>query len=218
MDLGSLYEFALRTKPPGAGKVVFGIGRQNPRFPYRVRIVLTRRGTAVACPEESTLARAQRVLTPDLLRRMGRSARAAQRALREFGVRDVLVDGRFSTREGEFRPCCDHDVLRLKPSAADGPALGEAYVVMDGEEIACRGLLLASSDCPGACEIANIRTEPRFRRRGMARSVASEIASDILKRGAVPVFTCSLSNTASLAIRRSLGFRRFATEITGMGP
>jgi hypothetical protein len=222
LDLDPIYAFALQARPPGAGKVVVGVGRPNPRFPYVVRVVLTRRGSAVACPRRRTLEKARRFFTANRLRRMGRSGRHARRAVLEFGAEDAVVDGLFYTREGLFRPRSDHAVHHLKPATGDGTGrvgmidLGEVFVVMAGDELASRGLLLTPSEFPGVCEVANLHTEPKFRRKGMARSVVSAVTQEILDRGCLPVFSCSLDNAGPLRICRSLGYRRFAIEVTGL--
>jgi len=217
-----VYRYVLRTDPPGRGRVVFGLGRQDPRMPYIVRVVLTLRGHTVACVDEEALRRAQGCFTPRRLDAMRRSRPAAEEAVRRFGARDVLVEGRFTTDRERFRPQCTHPVLHLRPTGADGAGrlgsldLGEAYVILEGDQVACRGLLLTFADFPGICEVSNVRTEPRFRRRGMARSVVSRMTADALERGAAPVFTCSLGNAASVRICRSLGYRRFAVEVIGL--
>jgi len=216
-----LCEYVLQTQAPGAGKTVMRLGRPNPRFPYLVRIVLTRRGNAVVCADRAALDRAARFFTPERIRLLRQSNPQAREIAQEFGARDVLIDARFSVRRDDFRPRCYHEVLRLKPSGKDGQArvggldLGEAFVILRDDRIACRGLLLTYPEFPDICEITNLHTEPRFRRKDMARSVVSAIASEILSRGALPVFTCAVDNAASMKIAHSLGFRRFATEVVG---
>jgi GNAT superfamily N-acetyltransferase len=219
-----VYEYALRIAPPGPGRLVLRLGKLDSQARFAIRIVLTRRGSAIFCPEPAALRRARRALTRRVLVKLRKAPAAAREVLARLGVRDVEVGALFYTREGLFRPRCEHDVRPLRAgeqAASDeipaGP--GEAFGITADGQVLSRATLATFSDFPGVCEVTDVFTEPAFRRRGMASSVVSAVAAEVLARGAWPVYGCSLGNVGSARLCRSLGFRRYAVEIAGFaGP
>ncbi len=216
-ELDPLYAYVLRHAPPGAGETVTVVDARRDVL----RIVLTRSGNAVIGPSEDRVERARGHFTDDVLARMRSRPQDAPSVMEEFGARDVEVQGAFYTRPEVFRPQRDHTVFRLSPELPEGGPelgpldLGEAYVVVEAGQIACRGLLLALSGYPGVCAVGNVHTVPRYRRKGMARSIVSAVTEGILERGELPVLEFSLDDEAMLKICRDLGYRRFALEVDG---
>ncbi|HEX6291693.1 MAG TPA: GNAT family N-acetyltransferase [Herpetosiphonaceae bacterium] len=77
-------------------------------------------------------------------------------------------------------------------------------IVQDGA-IVCR----ASSGYPDAYseEVVGVWTHPRWRGRGLARSLVSAVAADILERVSYAAYTTTYDNLSSQAVARTVGFR-----------
>lgn len=135
-----------------------------------------------------------------------------------------------------YLPSDELDRLRREPSGVstrqltgeDAPAfkaftleapeddLDEAFVELDhwlvfgtfvDGELAC-----AASMYPwGETRIADLGviTLPRFRGRGLGRATVRAMSAVALDRGYEPQYRCQLDNTASVALARAAGFRRF---------
>lgn len=83
-------------------------------------------------------------------------------------------------------------------------------IVQDGQ-IVCR----ASSGYGygGSEEVVGVWTHPRRRGHGLARSLVSVVAADILERMAYATYTTTYENAASQAVARAVGFQQvFAAE------
>lgn len=220
IQLRALYESAVGTPRPGKGKLAFrvreGLGG---RFPLLARIVRTRCGVAVTCPSRRVLAKAVKLISPESVAQAYRSKRLALEVLSGLGkASSVDIQAAFYATPGLFRPRWCHRVWRLAECASssglEGETLapGEVHVVLIGSRVVARASLI-TFESPHFAVIGNVFTLAEFRRRGLGSSVVSAVASEILARGRWPMYSCSLSNEASLGLCRALGFRRFATSI-----
>lgn len=61
---------------------------------------------------------------------------------------------------------------------------------------------------PGHVEISGVCTHPDFRGRGLARRLSSAVAAHIQRRGKQPFLHAWASNTAAIALYKSLGFEQ----------
>lgn len=75
------------------------------------------------------------------------------------------------------------------------------------------GLAGASADCASMWQIG-IDVLPEYRRRGIASSLTSVLAEEILKRGKVPFYCCAWSNIKSARNAIRSGFRPAWVQVT----
>jgi hypothetical protein len=232
-DLGPLYEFALGTACPGPGRVAFRVAPEGPEsFPASIGIAITDRGTVVTCRSDRDRQRAEGVLTPGLLACFVRGDDQAAEALaRRSGAAAATVHETFHAQADLFRPQCAWPVWRFEAlcdapdPATSGPDMpptrpewqlstGQPYgVLTDQWRTVSRGALL---DWPGRDDLAcviDLYTEPDYRGRGLAKSVASAITTDVLSRGKHALYMCSQANAPSVAVCLSLGYRRLVTTV-----
>lgn len=78
-----------------------------------------------------------------------------------------------------------------------------------GEELAAAGMLFAN----GPLRNIGILTHPAYRGQGYGRAVVAGMTEYTLAEGAIPHYQALATNTASLALARSLGFVRYATSL-----
>jgi GNAT superfamily N-acetyltransferase len=122
------------------------------------------------------------------------------------------------------RPLTGHDDAALQGlAAACGPeewdesglqaSLGVArpptFGCFVGDELAAVGMLVLK----GPLRNIDIAAHPRYHRQGYGRAVVSAMTAYALAEGAIPHYQALASNTASLALARSLGYVRYATVL-----
>jgi GNAT superfamily N-acetyltransferase len=81
----------------------------------------------------------------------------------------------------------------------------------DGERLV--GLAGCSADCDEMWQIG-VDVLPAYRRQGIAASLTSHLACEIIKRGKVPFYCCAWSNVASAKNAIKSGFRPAWVECT----
>lgn len=81
----------------------------------------------------------------------------------------------------------------------------------DGERLA--GLAACSADCETMWQIG-VDVRPEYRRRGIAASLTSRLAAEILDRGKVPFYCAAWSNLRSVRNAVKCGFRPAWVEMT----
>ena len=81
----------------------------------------------------------------------------------------------------------------------------------DGEKLV--GLAGCSADCDEMWQIG-VDVLPAYRRKGIAASLTSHLACEIIKRGKVPFYCCAWSNVASARNAIKSGFRPAWVECT----
>jgi GNAT superfamily N-acetyltransferase len=164
-------------------------------------------------------------------------ARGVEELVRGVGVAAIMDDGRierlrtyaagwapterfgpglwlYCTRE-TFTPRCNAEVVPVPPNHPEGQALrerhrGEVFGVFRGGELISRSSIKTESG--EAWEIAVTTAEP-YRRQGLGASVVSRATDYILSQRKVALYNCDLSNTASLKLAESLGYRLFARDL-----
>lgn len=82
--------------------------------------------------------------------------------------------------------------------------------VVDGSAAVC--VCCSVRITPRAHE-AGVETAPAFRGRGHAARAVAAWAAAVAATGAVPLYSTSWENTASQAVARTLGLRRFGTDL-----
>lgn len=75
------------------------------------------------------------------------------------------------------------------------------------------GLAACSADCDTMWQIG-VDVLPEYRKQGIATSLTSQLAIEILKRGKVPFYCCAWSNLKSLRNALKSGFRPAWVEMT----
>ncbi|MBE6730540.1 MAG: GNAT family N-acetyltransferase [Ruminococcaceae bacterium] len=75
------------------------------------------------------------------------------------------------------------------------------------------GLAGCSADCDSMWQIG-VDVLPEYRRKGIASSLTSKLAAEIIKRGKVPFYCCAWSNLKSVGNALKSGFRPAWVEIT----
>ena len=78
-----------------------------------------------------------------------------------------------------------------------------AVVAMDGEEI--MGMAGVSADTPELWQIG-IDVLPKYRRRGIAKTLVGLLRDECFRRGAIPYYGTSLSNISSWKTALACGF------------
>jgi GNAT superfamily N-acetyltransferase len=99
----------------------------------------------------------------------------------------------------------DESGLQASLGVARPPTFG-CFV---SDELAAAGLLIPK----GPLRNIDIATHPAYRRRGYGRAVVSAMTAHALAEGVLPHYQALATNTASLALARSLGFVRYATAL-----
>ncbi len=75
------------------------------------------------------------------------------------------------------------------------------------------GLAGCSADCDGMWQIG-VDVLPKYRHKGIAASLVSNLACEILKRGKVPFYCCAWSNIASARTAIKAGFKPAWVQLT----
>ena len=101
----------------------------------------------------------------------------------------------FYGREEFSNALCD----RFRPERPDVLAVA----ALDGEELV--GMAGCSADTPELWQIG-VDVLPRYRGRGIGRTLVTLLRSEALRRGALPYYGTSLSNIASWRIALAAGF------------
>lgn len=86
-----------------------------------------------------------------------------------------------------------------------------AVGAFDGKRLV--GLAGCSADCDAMWQIG-VDVAPAYRRRGIAASVTSQLAAEVLRRGKVPFYCCAWSNLASARNAIRCGFRPAWVQVT----
>jgi GNAT superfamily N-acetyltransferase len=124
-----------------------------------------------------------------------------------------------SDRQGRLLESGDADAFRCLVEACgeterehssmafDRPPLFGCF--LDGRLVAVAGYQVWDG------ELANIGvlTHPAHRGRGYGRAVVSSIAAEAHRRGLVPHYRALLTNEASIAVARALGFQEYAASL-----
>lgn len=82
---------------------------------------------------------------------------------------------------------------------------GRAFVVEAPQQEAALSTCFAFENSPGLWEIGGLSTHPAARRRGLARQVVQAAFREVERCGLVARYVVEETNTASLALARSLG-------------
>jgi GNAT superfamily N-acetyltransferase len=88
-----------------------------------------------------------------------------------------------------------------------------AVAALDGEKIV--GLAACSADCDTMWQIG-VDVLPEYRRQGVASSLTSRLAVEILNREKVPFYCCAWSNVASVRNALKSGFRPGWVHLTSV--
>lgn len=117
--------------------------------------------------------------------------------LRELGPKDVpqMLDLVRLTRPGPFRERTIELGLYLGLWDTSAPG-GSRLAAMTGQRARLQG----------ACEVSAVCTHPGDRRRGLARTLVSQVAARAAGEGMLPFLHVSQDNLAALEAYRSLGF------------
>ncbi|WP_407541725.1 GNAT family N-acetyltransferase (plasmid) [Deinococcus radiomollis] len=117
--------------------------------------------------------------------------------LRELGPQDVpqMLDLVRLTRPGPFRERTVELGLYLGLWDDSAPE-GSRLAAMTGQRARTRN----------ACEVSAVCTHPAYRRRGLARTLVSQVAARTAEAGLQPFLHVSQDNLAALETYRSLGF------------
>lgn len=87
--------------------------------------------------------------------------------------------------------------------------VGQAFVVEAPDEGSCQSVCFAFENSPGLWEIGGLATHPLARRQGLARQIVQAAFYEVERRGFVARYVVEETNTASLALARSIGLRAF---------
>lgn len=144
-----------------------------------------------------------------------------ERQLREYGYKMALTHHMFTPtpeiaavekelpvrwlEQGELAPFYGREEFsnalcdRFRPERPDVLAVA----ALDGEEIV--GLAGCSADTPALWQIG-IDVLPRYRGRGIGKTLVALLRNEALRRGALPYYGTSLSNIASWRVALASGF------------
>lgn len=119
----------------------------------------------------------------------------------------------WATPSGTVR-VTERDAHLLRPHLAEwADDVAECQPMLAALEGGCAVAVCASVRVTPAAHEAGVETAPGFRGRGHGARVVAAWADAVRGMGRIPLYSTSWENTASQALARALGLRRYGTDL-----